>query len=140
MLRTEAIKTIQDYLQTFGIESQGLNDKNIGGAELGTLQVYFEYLEDKKALNCSVLLYKFTNPPKPQLLDAFQEEGQKNDVEMGDGFVDYQTENQCLMLTKAFKQNLPIDTFSKQMERLFSASNYWEETVLDRVADRVFQH
>ncbi len=140
MVRTDAISMIQDYLKIFGIESEGLNENNLGGAELGTTQVYFEFIEPKGPLNCSVLLYKFNNPPQPQLLEALREEASKEDVPMGNATLDYQEDNQCLMLNRSFEEKLTPNQFAEEMEKLFAAAHFWENTALDRAADRAFQH
>ncbi len=135
--REEAVRMIQDFAGSYSLKTSGLNEKNFGGIEINLDRIFFEYLPDQKILKSSVLIYKFHQPPKPGLIEAFQNE-EKAGTDTGGGTVEYQPENQGLFLTRMDKNYTNHSQFSKNIEKLMNAGKYWSNEVLDRVASKFF--
>ncbi|XXF81574.1 hypothetical protein P2318_14460 [Myxococcaceae bacterium GXIMD 01537] len=129
---------VQWYVKSQGaVLSPGINAQGFGGIMVGNAQLYFEYHEDSKTLECSALVYKFHEPPKPGVLDGFRAEA-KSGTDAGGGEVDYEPENRGLFLSRTYSTLPRGDAFSREMKRLMQASVVWGDEVLDRVASRVF--
>jgi hypothetical protein len=138
MTREAAQRLAQIFVRPEGApQSPGLNEQGFGGIAMGGAQLYFEWNEDAKALQCSALVYKFHEPPKPGVIEGFQAE-QSEGTDAGGGTVDYQPENRGLFLTRTYTQVPDERAFGKDMKRLMKASLTWGREVLDRVASRVF--
>lgn len=134
MTRDEAISLIQQFLSHYEItNSPGLNNNNLGGTDVGAAQLYFEYIPAQSALICSGLIYRFNNPPKPKVLEALKASAATND--MGGGNFDYQTENQCALLSRSYDKVPTKEDFLKEMERLAAASLVWNDNVLAKAFD-----
>jgi hypothetical protein len=117
--------------------SPGLNAQGFGGVQVGSAQLYFEYHEDTKALECSALVYRFKEPPKPGVVEGFEAEAREG-TDTGGGTVDYERENRGLFLSRTYTQVPDGNDFARDMKRLTKASLVWGDEVLDRVASRVF--
>ncbi len=140
MTREEAILILKKFFMMQHIDSPGLNENNVGGASVGDLEVYFEYIPKDEALNCSALIYNFREEPKPGIIEGFKEEEQFGRASTGGGFVDYQKENKGLFLTKTYTEYVEEIDFVNDIEALLGASRVWSGEVLERVAQRVFQN
>ncbi len=138
MTREGAQRLVQSFVRPHGsLQSPGLNEQGFGGLDMGDTQLYFEWHEDTKALECSALVYSFHEPPKPGVLETFQAE-EKEGTDAGGGTVTYEPENRGLYLSRTYTQVPEERAFSKDMKRLMKASLTWSREVLDRVASRVF--
>jgi hypothetical protein len=138
MTREGAQRLVQSFVRPQGsLQSPGLNQEGFGGLVMDGAQLYFEWNEDTKALECSALVYKFHEPPKPGVLETFQAE-EKEGTDAGGGTVDYEAENRSLFLSRTYTQVPNERAFGKDMKRLMKASLVWSREVLDRVASRVF--
>ncbi|XXF80912.1 hypothetical protein P2318_14465 [Myxococcaceae bacterium GXIMD 01537] len=138
MTRDEAQQLVQSYLRALGqSQSPGLNAQGFGGVAVAEAQLYFEYHSDAQSLECSALIYKFRDAPKPGVLDGFRAEA-KAGTDSGGGEVDYEPENKSLFLSRTYA-SVPADpAFAEDMKRLMKASVIWADEVMDRVATRVF--
>lgn len=138
MSRESAKELVRWYLRTQGApRSEGLNAQGFGGVAVGGAQLYFEFHEDTGTLECSALVYRFKEPPKPGVIEGFEAEAREG-TDTGGGTVDYERENRGLFLSRTYKQLPDGKTFSKDMQKLSKASVVWGSEVLDRVASRVF--
>ncbi|WP_224362260.1 type III secretion system chaperone [Hyalangium versicolor] len=138
MTREGAQRLVQSFVRPEGpLQSPGLNAEGFGGLVMGGAQLYFEWHEDTQALECSALVYKFHEPPKPGVLETFQKE-EKEGTDTGGGTVSYEPENRGLYLSRTYTVVPDERTFAKEMKRLMKASLRWSDEVLDRVASRVF--
>ena len=138
MTREAAQRLVQIFVRPeANPQSPGLNAEGFGGLVMGGAQLYFEWHEDTKALECSALVYKFHEPPKPGVIETFQAE-EKEGTDTGGGTVDYEPENRGLYLSRTYTQVPDERAFSKDMKKLMKASLTWSREVLDRVASRVF--
>jgi hypothetical protein len=138
MTADSARELVQWYVKSQGaVLSPGLNSRGFGGIMTGEAQLYFEYHEDSKTLECSALVYRFHEPPKPGVLDGFKAE-EKEGTDSGGGHVDYEPENRGLFLSRNYTTVPSGGDFAKDMRRLMKASAVWGHEVLDRVASRVF--
>ncbi|WP_224249180.1 hypothetical protein [Hyalangium gracile] len=138
MTREGAKRLVQSFVRPHGsLQSEGLNEEGFGGLIMGGAQLYFEWHEDTQALECSALVYKFHDPPKPGVLETFQAE-EKEGTDTGGGTVTYETENRGLYLSRTYTQVPDERAFGKDMKKLMKASLRWSDEVLDRVASRVF--
>lgn len=138
MTREAARELVRWFLQSQGAGmSEGLNENGLGGAMVGGAQLYFEHHEDTQQLECSALVYRFREDPKPGVIDGFRGEAQEG-TDSGGGEVDFEPESKSLFLSRTYAQMPVGSTFAKEMERLMKASLDWGTTVLDRVASRVF--
>ncbi len=138
MTREGAQRLVQSFVRAQGaFQSPGLNAEGFGGLSAGGAQLYFEWHEDTQALECSALVYKFHEPPKPGVIEGFQAE-EREGTDAGGGTVDYEPENRGLYLSRTYTQVPDERAFAKDMKRLMKASLLWGREVLDRVASRVF--
>jgi hypothetical protein len=138
MTREAAQRLVQIFVRPeANPQSPGLNAEGFGGLVVGGAQLYFEWHEDTKALECSALVYKFHEPPKPGVIETFQAE-EKEGTDTGGGTVDYEPENRGLYLSRTYTQVPDERAFSKDMKKLMKASLKWGREVVDRVASRVF--
>ncbi|HVG62639.1 MAG TPA: type III secretion system chaperone [Hyalangium sp.] len=139
MIRDEAQRLAQAFLAaTENPNSPGLNPQGFGGVAVEGAQLYFEWHEQEQALECSALIHKFRDNPKPGVLEGFQQE-EKAGTDTGGGTVDYEPENKSLFLTRVYTQSIPQTAFIEDMKRLMRASLVWSNEVLDRVASKVFK-
>jgi hypothetical protein len=139
MIRDEAQRLAQAFLAaTENPNSPGLNPQGFGGVAVEGAQLYFEWHDKEQALECSALIHKFRDSPKPGVLEGFQEE-EKSGTDTGGGTVDYESENKSLFLTRMYTQSIPQTAFIEDMKRLMRASLMWSDVVLDRVASKVFK-
>jgi len=138
MTRDAARRLVAWYLQTRGAgASEGLNAEGFGGVMLGDAQLYFEHHEATRTLECSALVYRFHEVPKPGVIDGFRQEATEG-TDAGGGTVDYEPENRSLFLSREYTTMPTGVAFETDMARLMEASQAWGTTVLDRVASRVF--
>ena len=136
--RESAQELVRWFVRTQGAGmSPGLNPQGFGGVMLGRAQVYFEFHEDSKTLECSALIYRFKEPPKPGVIEGFEAEAREG-TDAGGGTVDYERENRGLFLSREYTVVPEGAGFAKDMKRLAEASLVWGDEVLDRVASRVF--
>ncbi len=138
MQRDEAVNQIRSFLETLSIQSPGLSDTNVGEMELDDLQFYFEYVESTQKLHCSVLLYRFEDPPLPEVLEAIEEEQEAIQALMHGGKIQYLKDNQCLLVTRELNEPVHIQAFSRIIDELALAARYWEDGGLQRIANRAF--
>lgn len=139
MTRDEAVRLAQALLAETGQpQSVGLNPQGFGGVAIENAQLYFEWHDKEQALECSALIHKFRDTPKPGILEGFHQE-EKSGTDTGGGNVDYEPENKSLFLSRTFTQAPPNTIFVAEMKRLMRASLVWHGEVLDRVASRVFK-
>jgi hypothetical protein len=139
MIREEAQRLAQALLAaTENPDSPGLNPQGFGGVAVDGAQLYFEWHDKEQALECSALIHKVHETPKPGIVEGFQQE-QKSGTDTGGGTVDYEPENKSLFLSRTYTQAPPQSAFIEDMKRLMQASLVWGDEVLDRVASRVFK-
>ena len=140
MTREDAQRLVQSFLRALGqSQSPGLNPQGFGGVAVADAQLYFEYRTAEQALECSALIYKFRDAPKPGVIAGFEQE-EKAGTDTGGGTVDYEPENKSLFLSRSYAEVPPVATFQEHMEQLMKASLQWSTEVLDRVASRVFKN
>lgn len=141
MTREEAVRLIQSFAKTYGVETKGLNEKNFGGLSLPDSELYFEFrlpfFKEEPSLECSALIYRFHDAPSERLIEAFKEEA-KAGTPTGGGEVDYEPENQGLFLSRTYKKAVDEATFAADMKQLTEASQRWGGEVLERVSAKVF--
>ena len=138
LTRESARRLVQGFLGEEGTPpSGGINEQGFGGISAGGMSLYFEWHEDTQALECSALVYRFREPPKPGVIDGFKAE-EREGTDAGGGTVDYEPENRGLFLSRTYTRMPTERAFAKDMRRLMKASQKWADEVLDRVASRVF--
>jgi hypothetical protein len=139
MTQAEAQSLARAFLAaTENPNSPGLNPQGFGGVAIDGAQLYFEWHDQEKALECSALIHKFHDAPKPGVVEGFEAE-QKSGTDTGGGAVDYEPENKSLFLSRTYTQAPPQPAFIADMKQLMKASLVWGDEVLDRVAARVFK-
>jgi hypothetical protein len=116
-------------------EPPALNSKGFGAAAVGEGEVFFEYHEADKALECSALIYRFRAPPRPGLVDAFKAEAAAGTPTAG-GEIDYEPENKGLFLSRTYAAVVPFATFVKEIDDLMIASVDWAKNAVPRVVQR----
>ncbi|HET6976027.1 MAG TPA: hypothetical protein VFI24_06875 [Pyrinomonadaceae bacterium] len=134
--RDDAVRMIQGFFKSHGVDSPGLNENNLGGASIGEEQVYFEYEPEAQSLKCSALVYRFRNEPKPGVIEEFETEAKT--IDTGGGVLEYQPENKGLYLSREYKALVGDEEFAADLRRLLMASRVYGDQVLDRVAKNVF--
>jgi len=138
--RDEAVRMIQGYFKSHGVDSPGLNENNLGGAAVGEYQIYFEYQPAKQALKCSALVYKFRDEPKPGVIEAFKAEEKAQTADTGGGTLEYDPANKGLYLSRTYTDSVSDGEFARDLKQLMKASEVYGDQVLDRVASKVFQN
>ena len=139
MTRDEAQQLARAVLAAAGQpESVGLNPQGFGGVSVDNAQLYFEWHDEQQSLECSALIHKFRDNPKPGVLEGFQAE-QKAGTDTGGGDVDFEPENKSLFLSRTYTQAPPPPIFVAEMKQLMKASLIWSGEVMDRVASKVFK-
>jgi hypothetical protein len=139
MTREEAQQLARALLTAAGQpDSVGINPQGFGGVAVENAQLYFEWHDKEQALECSALIHKFRDVPKPGIIEGFQAE-QKAGTDTGGGTVDYEPVNKSLFLSRTYTQAPPHPLFVDDMKRLMKASLVWSGEVLDRVASKVFK-
>ena len=136
--RDEAVRMIQGYFKSHGVESPGLNENNLGGASVAQYQIYFEYQPAKRALKCSALIYKFRDEPKPGVIEGFKAEEQARTADTGGGTLEYEPVNKGLYLSRVYTESASDEEFARDLKLLMEASEVYGDQVLDRVATKVF--
>lgn len=134
MNRDDAVRMIQGFFKSHGVDSPGLNESNLGGARIGEEQVYFEYEPAERTLKCSALVYRFRDDPKPGVIEVFETEAENT----GGGVLEYQPVNKGLYLTRSYDQVVADEEFVDDLKRLLQAGRVYGDQVLDRVATKVF--
>jgi hypothetical protein len=138
LTRESARRLVQGFLGEEGTPpSPGINAQGFGGLDTGGRSLYFEWNEAAQALECSALVYRFREPPKPGVIDGFRAE-EREGTDAGGGTVSYEPENRGLFLRRAYTRMPTERAFAKDMRRLMKASQKWGDEVLDRVASHVF--
>jgi hypothetical protein len=138
MTRDEAVSLVQHLYTALGVESAGLNEQNLGGAMIEDMQVYFEYKPDKGVLDCLALIYKFTDEPRPGILEEFAKEEASGKTDTGGGTLSYQPENRGLYLLRRYSERVPDADFINELGNLLAATRTWGGEVLERVSTKVF--
>ena len=136
--RDDAVRMIQGFFKSHGLDSPGLNESNLGGASVGDDQVYFEYQPAHRILRCSALVYRFRDEPKPGVIEGFKAEVDEKPNSAGGGILEYQPVNKGLYLTRSYNDGIPDEEFADDLKRLMSAARVYGDQVLDRVAAKVF--
>lgn len=136
--RDDAVRMIQGFFKSHGVDSPGLNESNLGGAAIGEGQVYFEYQPADRILKCSALVYRFRDEPRPGVIEAFEAEAQGKTADTGGGILEYQRANKGLFLTRSYSAGVPAEEFAEDLKQLLKASLVYGDQVLDRVASKVF--
>ena len=140
LIREEAVKLAQAALEAHNIAgSPGLNEQNYGGFDDGAQRVVFEYIPDDQVLNVLALCYRFRQPPRPGVLEAFQNEAQLG-TDTGGGTVEFRPENGGLFLSRSYVEKTDPARFIEDTNKLAQAARHWAEDVLPTVASRVFGH
>lgn len=109
-----------------------LGGGGVAGVMLGAAELFFEYEAGRGALWCGALVYRFRNRPRPDVLEAFFEEGRG----AGAGCLVYREETRSLLLGRTYFEAVPGEEFAGEMKRLAAASLGWGAEVLERVSSR----
>lgn len=136
--RDQAVRMIQGYFKSHGVDSPGLNENNLGGASLGGYQIYFEYQPSKHALKCRALVYRFRDKPKAGVVEGFEAMEEAETAETGGGTLEYEPANKGLYLSRSYTDCVSGDEFARDLQRLMRASEVYGDQVLERVASKVF--
>lgn len=128
MTRDDAVEQLKGFFELQQIDSPGLNERDLGGAMLGTTPVYFEYLGGEQALRCRALVYRFQAPARPALLQALGDEGRRRGEE-----VEYVPEGQALCLVKTYGERAQPEQMATDLYNLVLASGHWSDEVLPRI-------
>jgi len=136
MTKQEAQQLVEAYGHNLGVRTT-LSPKGFGGIQVGMGSIYFEYDEKAQSLECSALVYKFHDAPKPGIIEGFKAE-QAAGTDTGGGTVDYEPENKGLFLSRTYPTMPSLVIFDAEMKRLLAAAKEWGGPVLTRVSQKVF--
>lgn len=139
MTRNEAARMVQHFFLANDVVSEGLNEKNLGGAQVGDLQVFFQYLPDMGILRCSAHIYSFHDAPKPGVLEGFKKAADGG-ADTGGGYFEYQPENRGIYLSRDYKSPAGDEEFLNDLARLMGATREWGGPILEKVAAAVFHN
>ena len=136
MTRQEAEQLVSGLGKTYGVKAE-LSPGGFGGLAVETASLFFEYSDASHALECSALVYKFHDAPKPGIIEGFTAE-EAAGTDTGGGHVDYEPQNKGLFLSRTYQQSPDPGAFLGDMKTLMKASLTWGDVVLPRVSERVF--
>jgi hypothetical protein len=136
MTRQEAEKLVAGLGKTYGVQAE-LSPGGFGGLSVDMASLFFEFSDAAQALECSALVYKFRDPPKPGIIEGFAAEAAAG-TDTGGGQVDYEPQNKGLFLSRTYQMSPEPTKFEGEMKTLMKASLAWGEQVLPRVSERVF--
>lgn len=140
LTRDDAVKLAQAALAAHGVkDSPGLNAQDYGGFDRGDQPVVFEYSADRKVLTVLALCYRFRKPPRPGLLEAYQDEARQGS-DTGGGVIEFRSDSGGLFLSRSYPQRTDPGRFVEEINMLMRAASYWAAEVLPAVASRVFGH
>lgn len=132
MTRDEAQRAVQSFFEAHGqTGSPGLNARGLGKANLDADILTFEFIEAQGALRCGVLVYRFREKPRPEILQALRDEDR---AEPAPGRLEYDAEARSLLATRRYEappENLPTD-----LEELRETARRWREEGIPRAAER----
>lgn len=135
MTRADANRIVEAYGQSHALDAR-LSAKGFAGITFQDCELYFEWDEPAQTLECSALMYRFTDPPKPGVLEALN--AKATSVDTGGGKVDFEPENLGLFLSRRYFIVPDSQQFERDMTKLTDASKRWSDEVLPRVAREVF--
>lgn len=139
MTRDEAERLLRSLADAYGVSVGRLFDgKDVVGLMLDGAELFFQYDENRRALWCGALVYRFRSEPKPGVLEAFFEE-EKDDAcvpDSGDGALEYRGETRSLLLARTYDDAPAPEEFVEDVKRLAEASLEWARDAVPRVASR----
>lgn len=140
LTREDAVCLAQAALRAHGVRnSPGLNAQNYGGFDGPEGPVVFEYDGERHVLTVLALCYRFHNPPRPGVIEGFEDEARLG-TDTGGGAVEFRSDSGGLFLIRSYPHNTDSRRFVKETDKLMRAAHRWAEEVLPAVADRVFGH
>lgn len=138
MNRVEAERLLRSLADAYGVSVGRLFDgKDVVGLMLGAAELFFRYDEDRRALWCGALVYRFRSGPKPGLLEAFFEEEEMTSTPASVGALEYMVATRSLMLSKTYDAAPAAEEFVEEVKRLAEASLVWSRDAVPRAASRV---
>jgi hypothetical protein len=135
MTRQEAERLVGGFGTSLGVKAE-LTPGGFAGLSVETASLFFEYRDSAQTLDCSALVYRFHDAPRPGVLEGFAAE-QAAGTDTGGGRVDYEPANQGLYLSRTYQAAPDAAAFAGDMRSLLKASLRWSDEVLPRVAERV---
>ena len=140
MTRGDAERLLRSLTDAHGLSAGRLFDgKDVAGLMLGEAELFFQYDEDRHALWCGALVYRFRSEPKPGVLEAFFEE-EKEDArapDSGGGALEYRGDTRSLLLARTYESAPAPEEFVEDVRGLAEASLVWARDAVPRVASRV---
>ena len=139
MTRGEAERLLRSLADAYGVGVGRLFDgKDVVGLMLGGAELFFRYDENRRALWCGALVYRFRAEPKPGVLEAFFEEEDVSDTAASGGVPEYRLEyleaTRSLLLARAYDDAPDMEEFIEDVKRLAEASLVWARDAAPRVA------
>lgn len=138
MTRGEAERLLRSLADAHGVSVGRLFDgKDVAGLMLGGAELFFQYDENRRALWCGALVYRFRAEPKPGVLEAFFEEESDVDApDSGGGALEYRGETRSLLIAKTYESAPEPEEFVEDVKSLAEASLVWARDAVPRVASR----
>jgi hypothetical protein len=142
MTRGDAERLLRSLADAYGVSVGRLFDgKDVAGMMLGAAELFFRYDEDRRALWCGALVYRFRAEPKPGVLEAFFEEEELGDAAAPAGALEYRLEyleaTRSLLLSKTYDAAPVAEEFVEEVKSLAESSLAWARDAVPRVASRV---
>jgi hypothetical protein len=140
MTRGEAERLLRSLADAYGVSAGRLFDgKDVAGLMLGGAELFFHYDEERRALWCGALVYRFRAEPKPGVLEAFFEEEREGvDVpDSGVGALEYRGDTRSLLLARTYEAAPGTEEFVEEVKSLAESSLAWARDAVPRVASRV---
>jgi hypothetical protein len=129
MQKHEAINLIKTFLTANEFPLNDFNeDNNYFQTTVDEEIIAFNFRD--KVLTCSALIYQFHKPPKPNILDAIDEEAQAETR----GEIKYEADNKTLYILQQFTESIDEQEFVESINTLAKAGKDWRIEILDRVA------
>ncbi|HVF43944.1 MAG TPA: hypothetical protein VM936_13065 [Pyrinomonadaceae bacterium] len=140
MNRGEAERLLRSLADAHGVSVGRLFDgKDVVGLMLGAAELFFQYDENRRALWCGALVYRFRAEPKPGVLEAFFEEEEEaaSDAPASGGALEYREATRSLLLARTYESAPPPEEFVEDVKTLAESSLAWARDAVPRVASRV---
>ncbi|MEM6533242.1 MAG: hypothetical protein AAF654_11485 [Myxococcota bacterium] len=143
MDRLVANDRVRGALAAVGIQSQGLNAKGFGGAQLGAAEIYFEHggqslnatairVVGEQPLGVYARIYTFRRPPSDAVLKALERAESDPETPSGGGELVYMEENSGLYLGRVYSDPPDSQALAEDLVELARASLHWLENTLEQ--------
>lgn len=134
MTRREAEKLVAGLGWAYGARLE-LTSGGFAGFSAGLASLFFEYDDGASELECSALIHKFREPPRPGLIECLRA-AEARGTDTAHGALVYEPQNKGVYLSRTYQHAIDEATFLAEMQALLRATSAWASEVLPRIAEQ----